>query len=123
MQTPSTPTHLFQRPRLPSHYYVYSEPPDTAGDEVLHIVCERRRVKIKGHSFREFVREVLPLLDGRHTVDEICAEVSDVFDAEDLHASLRLLAEHNLLEDATDDPPTASMMSSRMPQLNFFREI
>ena len=97
----STPT--FQRPRLPSHYYVYSEPPDSAGDEVLHIVCERRRVKIKGHSFREFVREVLPRLDGRHTVDAICAEVADVFNAEDLLASLSLLAEHDLLEDAADD--------------------
>jgi adenylyltransferase/sulfurtransferase len=80
-------------------------------------------VKVKGHSFREFVREVVPRLDGRHTLDAICAEVGDVFDAADLHACFRLLAEHNLIEEGAADPAAGAAASRREPQLNFFREI
>ena len=46
----------YQRPRLPSYFYVLSEPPDSRGEEVLRFVSERRRIKLKGHSFREFQR-------------------------------------------------------------------
>ena len=38
----------------------------TRKDEVLHFVSPQRRVKLKGHSFREFVQNVVPLLDGTH---------------------------------------------------------
>ena len=50
---PMTP---FRKPLLPSHYSVWFEPPDEAGDEVLHIVSERRSLKLKGCAFREFTR-------------------------------------------------------------------
>src|ERR1043166_8357087 len=71
--------HSFQRPRLPRHFYVWSEPPDSDGDEVLNFVSDRRRIKLKGHSFREFEQRVIPLLDGRHTVAEIEQQVADAF--------------------------------------------
>jgi adenylyltransferase/sulfurtransferase len=111
------------RPRLPSHYYVWFEPPDDKGDEVLHFVSERRKIKLKGHSFREFQQYVLPLLDGRHTVAEIQAEVADLFAPEDLEAGLKLLAEQNLLEDAAASPLPADLHGRLEPQLNFFHEV
>jgi molybdopterin-synthase adenylyltransferase len=107
----------FTKPRLPSHYYVWSEPPDDAGDESLHFVSERRKIKLKGHSFREFERRVIPLLDGEHTLEDIGRNVEDVFALDDLAAGLDLLASQNLLED---DPQTESQLT---PQFNFFHEI
>jgi len=79
----------------------------------------RRRIKLKGTAFREFQQRVIPLLDGRHTVAEIAAEVSDVFAREDLEAGLQLLADHNLLRDASDSAPDEKLT----PQLNFFHEM
>jgi bacteriocin biosynthesis cyclodehydratase domain-containing protein len=117
----STPT--FNRPRLPTHYYVWSEPPDQDGDEVLHFASAQRRVKLKGHSFREFEQYVIPLLDGRHTFQEIAETVADVFDAEDLVAGLRILAEHRLLTDTDDRTPQPEPPESLAPQLNFFHEM
>ena len=112
--------HNLTKPRLPSHYYVWSEPPDSSGDEVLHFVSERRRIKLKGQSFREFEQRVVPLLDGRHTIAEIGEQVSDVFSRRDLEAALDLLATQNLLEDVDFGGLNGS--SHLEPQLNFFHE-
>lgn len=111
-----------RRPRLPSHFYVFCEPPDASGDETLFLVSERRRIKLKGHSFREFQRSVVPLLDGRHSLAEIHDEVADVFAPEDLDASLALLAEQGILEegDGRSESPSEAGLE---PQLNFFREV
>src|SRR5438270_795957 len=116
-------TPIFNRPRLPTHYHVWSEPPDQSGDEVLYFASAQRRVKLKGHSFREFEQYVVPLLDGRHTFQEIAESVADVFDAEDLAAGLRLLAEHHLLTDADGQPSPAESDKLLAPQLNFFHEM
>jgi molybdopterin-synthase adenylyltransferase len=101
---------------------VWSEPPDDSGDESLHFVSERRRIKLKGHSFREFERRVIPLLDGEHTFEDIGRNVEDVFALEDLAAGLDLLASQNLLEDGTGYEPDIPL-SRRAPQSNFFHEI
>jgi hypothetical protein len=93
------PGFKLHKPRFPTHYCVRFEPPDSAGNETLIIVSERRRLKLKGHSFREFMQHVLPLLDGKHTIDEIRRETAEVFAAEDLDASLELLAAQGLLDD------------------------
>lgn len=77
---------------------------------------------LKGHSFREFQQYVIPLLDGRHTVEEIARETSAVFRPEDLTAGLQLLADQNLLEDAADDVTTTDAAALE-PQLNFFYEV
>lgn len=115
------PTVNFSRPRLLSHYYIWFEPPGDDGEEVLHFASERRRVKLKGQSFREFQQLVIPLLDGRHTLEEIEGRVAHVFAAEDLHAGLNLLAEHSLLEDAGRRPDDAPEPPA--PQHNFFHEV
>jgi bacteriocin biosynthesis cyclodehydratase domain-containing protein len=111
----------FTKPRLPSHYYVWSEPPDAAGDESLHFVSERRKIKLKGHSFREFERRVIPLLDGEHTLEDIGRKVEDVFALDDLAAGLELLASQNLLENGPQ--PESIPTSPLTPQFNFFHEI
>lgn len=116
-------TPIFNRPKLPTHYYVWSEPPNHSGDEVLYFASAQRRIKIKGHSFREFEQYVIPLLDGRHTFQEIADSVADVFDAEDLAAGLRLLAEQHLLTDTDDRMPQTESPESLAPQHNFFYEI
>src|SRR5919199_1862515 len=112
-------THTFRRPRLLSHYYVLYDPPDRAGDEVLHFISGCRKIKLKGYSLREFHRSVVPLLDGQHTLEEIEDEVSELFAPQDLEACLELLAAHNLLED-TDERLLPSETSIHLePQRNF----
>jgi adenylyltransferase/sulfurtransferase len=113
----------FLRPRLPSHYYIRFEPPDRSGDEVLLFESERRKIKLKGRSFREFLRSVIPLLDGTRTLEEIQAEVIALFPPEDLERCLTLLAEHNLLQDAEPDTMPEDARSELEPQLNFFHEL
>jgi adenylyltransferase/sulfurtransferase len=65
----------------------------------------------------------VPLLDGRHSFDEIAAEVADVFRPEDLEAGLQLLADQNLLEDAAAVPVAPDTEAAIQPQLNFFHEV
>lgn len=108
------------KPRLPSHYLLRFEPPDTSGDEALVITSERRRMKLKGRCFREFISEVVPLLDGNRTVDEIAALVADTFAPEDLVSSLETLAAHGFLED--HDATVVPGGELLEPQLNFFHE-
>lgn len=102
---------------------MWSEPPDDAGDESLHFVSERRKIKLKGHSFREFERRVIPLLDGEHTVEDIGRKVEDIFALDDLSAGLDLLASQNLLEDGPVDQAGSAPALGLTPQLNFFHEI
>jgi molybdopterin-synthase adenylyltransferase len=109
------------RPKLPSHYLLRFEPPDSAGDEALVITSERRRIKLKGHSFREFLKEVVPLLDGTRTTEEIQQSVSGAFNPEDVTAALELLASEGVLEvEDRDGPPTLQALEH---QLNFFHEV
>jgi bacteriocin biosynthesis cyclodehydratase domain-containing protein len=113
----------FRKPRLASHYYVRTEPPDDRGDEVLHFLSETRRIKLKGHSFREFQQHVVPLLDGTHTVDEIAGSVGDVFAAEDVVAGLTLLAEQRLLEEGDRDPAERRRTETIQPQHNLLWDL
>jgi bacteriocin biosynthesis cyclodehydratase domain-containing protein len=113
-----------RKPRLPSHYYVWFEPPDDSGDEVLHFASERTRIKIKGHSFREFQQSVVPLLDGRHTLEEIERAVAHLFAPQDLEQCLELLAAQNLLEDDLNSQELSLPAAEALvPQLNFLHEV
>jgi len=105
------------RPRLPSHYYVFCEPPDDQGEETLHIVSERRRLKLRGRMFREFEQQVIPLLDGRRNLGEIEQQVADIFAPADLEAGLEMLAAQGVLEDG------AAGDSTLEPQANLFHEL
>src|SRR5947209_186988 len=100
---------MSQKLRIPTHYYVYSDPPDQQGDETLHFVSAHRRVRMRGHSFRDFVQNVVPLLNGTRTVEEIQKEVADLFAAEDLHACLEMLGNHGMLEDVTESAIPAEL--------------
>jgi adenylyltransferase/sulfurtransferase len=111
------------RPRIPGHYYIRSEPPDASGDEVLLFDSERRKVKLKGRLFRDFVRSVVPLLDGTRTLGEIQAEVADLFAPGDLARCLALLADYQLILDAESDTTPDDVRSDLAPQLNFFHEL
>jgi len=81
-------TSPFRKPLLPTHYRVLLEPPDEKGDEVLQFLSSTRRIKLKGHSFREFRREVVPLLDGCHTMADIASATAEVFAPSDLDAEI-----------------------------------
>lgn len=116
------PVSKCNKPRIPSNYYVWSEPPDNAGEEALHFVSERRSLKLKGRAFAEFERRVIPLLDGRRTLEEIGREVDDVFALNDLEAAVELLAAHDLVEDG-ESAGNLEEASRLTPQLNYFHEL
>ena len=113
----------FHKPLLPSHYSIWFEPPDELGDEVLHIVSERRSLKLKGQSFREFQKRVIPLLDGLHTLPEIQVQTADIFRAEDLEAALNMIGEHGLLAEGDGLGLPDDVTARLAPQLNYFHEM
>ena len=112
-----------KRPLLPSHYTVWFEPPDEAGDEVLHIVSERRSLALKGFAFREFSERVVPLLDGSRSLEEIEHATADVFRAEDLRECLALLEAQGVIVDAPESLPADGVARRMTPQLNLFRDL
>jgi bacteriocin biosynthesis cyclodehydratase domain-containing protein len=110
------------RPLLPTHYYILYEPPDDRGDEALQFISQRRRIKVKGTMLREFRNEVLPLLDGRHSLAEIQSLVAGSLPPGAVTTALTLLEEQNLLiPDAPDEDSVAP--GHLAPQLNFFHEL
>ena len=116
----TTPLH---KPLLPGHYSLWFDPPDDSGDEVLHIVSERRTLKLKGKAFREFKNVVVPLLNGRHTVEEIQAATSDLFRPDDLADCLELLSAQGVLVEATGIEGHQAIAARMAPQLNFFHDL
>src|SRR5207248_3146406 len=123
MKRPLPKTPLL-KPLFPSHYSVWVDPPDEAGDDALRVVSERRSLKLKGHSFREFRDEVVPLLDGRHTVAEIQDATRDLFRPEDLAECLDLLIEQGVLVEGTEEAAPGPADDERLtPQLNLFRDL
>jgi adenylyltransferase/sulfurtransferase len=112
-----------KRPLLPSHYAVWFDPPDERGDEVLHVISERRTLRLKGYAFREFCEDVVPLLDGSRSIDEIHELTRDAFEADDLDRCLELLRAQGVVVDA-DAEGVAPRAAERMaPQLNLFRDL
>jgi bacteriocin biosynthesis cyclodehydratase domain-containing protein len=70
---------------------------------------------------REFRNEVLPLLDGRHTLDEIKGLVAETLSAQSVDAAIGLLESQNVV--ISDAPNGAAAAPDRVaPQLNFFHE-
>lgn len=117
------PTPQSHRLRIPSHYYVYCDPPDKDGDEVLHFVSAHRRLKLKGRSFREFVQHVVPLLDGRYSLSEIHPRVKDWFDEPDLAECFDLLTQNAVLEDVSNWTLDEATQQRLRPQLNLFFDL
>jgi bacteriocin biosynthesis cyclodehydratase domain-containing protein len=117
------PMSLFRKPLLPSHYSVWFDPPDEAGDEALHIVSERRALKLKGHSFREFRTRVVPLLDGSHTLEQIQLATQDVFQPQDLIECIDLLSAQGVLVEAEGSGQPPDVQARMAPQVNFFHDL
>ena len=111
-----------RKPVLPSGFLTWTEPPDAAGDEILRLVSWRRALTLKGHSFRELARTVLPLLDGTRTSDEIAAQTADLFARADLEAALATLAGQGILAEG-DDPTRAGLPERLVPQANYLDEL
>lgn len=109
--------------RIPSHYHVYSEPPDKDGEETLHVISAQRRFKFKGRSFREFTQRVVPLLDGHRTFEEVHDQVRDLFDAEELAEALSTLHEQGLLEDRPAHSDADITEERRRTQWNAFHDV
>lgn len=116
-------TRRFSNPKIPSHYYVWCEPPDSSGEEALHFVSNRRTIKLKGRGFAEFERRVIPLLDGHHSIEEIERKMQDAFAREDLEAALELLESQNLLENGEGESANEDGATRLTAQLNFFHEL
>jgi len=116
------PTSL-QNPLLPTHYFVWFDPPDEAGDEVLHFVSERQSLKLKGRAFREFHQRVIPMLDGKHSIAEIETATADIFPAAELRDALGLLADQGIVVDAAAQSVSAEVAERMAPQLNLFHDL
>jgi len=110
----------FSKPLMPSHFEAWCEPPDSSGDETLRIVSAERSLTLKGHSFREFHRHVMPLLDGQRSFEDICAETADLFNRADLESALSLLAAQNIVVEGDNRPAGPPRLQ---PQLNYFHEV
>lgn len=68
--------HL-RRPKLPSHWLSWVDPPDESGAETLHLASADRRLAFEGEFLRELRRDVFPLLDGTRTLEELRAAIPD----------------------------------------------
>ena len=111
------------KPRLLRHLTLRVEPPGSDGEEVLVFTSARRRVAMKGHSFREFAELVVPLLDGRLTLAEIQERVAGTFSGKDLGTCIDLLLRQQLLEDADAADGPVALPERLAPQIGYFREI
>lgn len=110
---------MFQKPLLPDGFLLWTDPPDDAGDETLHIVSHRRALALKGRSFREFARSVAPMLDGAHDIEEIRAANADAFAAADIDAAIAMLAAQGIVVEGSGGATPARLA----PQLNYFGEM
>lgn len=110
-----------RKPLLPECFLHWAEAPSASGDEVLRIVSWRRTLTLKGKSFQEFETEVLPLLTGAFSVDEIAEKVAHVFRKEDLVASLDMLAAQGIVVEG-DTVVTQNAQSDMTTQLSWLGE-
>lgn len=111
------------KPLLLKHYRVRYEPPDDGGEEGLVFTSEGKRLVVRGRAFRDFLDLVVPLLDGRHTLEEIEQRVAQVLDPVALERSLNLLVENRIVEDAelTSLPP--GVEARLAPELSYLWEV
>ena len=88
------------------------------GEETA-VVADHARLRLQG-GFAEFFRSRLaPLLDGRFTETEICAELSDV-DEQGLRSWLRRLVDAGVLDEVRPEGPVDGGLSTAEP---FFRSL
>ena len=84
---------------------------------------EGKRMVVRGGAFRDFLDLVVPLLDGRHTLEDIGERVAEVFDPGDLERSVNLLVENGIVEDAELAVLPADVETRLGPELSYLREV
>lgn len=87
---------------LPECFLHWTEAGGVNEEDVFRLASWRRSLTLKGTSFREFEAEVLPLLTGQLTVDEIGERVADVFDRDELVVALDMLASQGILVEGDE---------------------
>jgi bacteriocin biosynthesis cyclodehydratase domain-containing protein len=112
-----------KRPRLVSNYYVRLEPGPAGGEDALLFTSGRREIRLAGTSFGEFLADVVPLLDGRHTLADIQRKVDGKFNPDDVARALTLLEDQRLLEDADRDILDDETRARFAPQLAWLHEM
>ncbi len=109
------------KPLLHECFLHWTEDADANGDETLRLFSWRRSITLKGKSFSTFEREVLPLLTGLLSVDEICAKLAGTFQKDDILAAFDILASQGILVDG-DDALIAGKEEHLTPQRGWFAE-
>lgn len=110
------------RPFLPKCFLHWTDTTGAGGEDMLRLVSWRRNLTLKGTSFADFEREVLPLLTGELTLDEICEQVSGTFGKEDVAAAIDMLASQGIVIEA--DERTAGHRTDRLDtQMGWLAEI
>jgi adenylyltransferase/sulfurtransferase len=111
------------KPLLLRHYRVHFEPAAGDEEEALVFTSEGKRLVIRGRSLELFLERVVPLLDGRSSVEEIEAQTADVFDPRQLEQSLELLTANRVVEDAEASGLIGEADARLAPQLAYLREV
>jgi bacteriocin biosynthesis cyclodehydratase domain-containing protein len=110
------------KPALLRNYAIRLETGEDGADDALVFTSETRRLVVRGRSFGTFVDRVVPLLDGEHTLEDIQDEVADVFAADDVAASVSLLRQNLVVEDAEEITLPSEAKERLAPQLNYLRQ-
>lgn len=111
------------KPLLPKHYRVRVEPAENGGAEKIVFTSEGKRLVLTGQSFQTFVELVVPLLDGRHTLEDVQRKVEHAFAANDLADCLALLVQHRVVEDADSMKIPGDVQERLGPQVSYLREV
>ncbi len=107
-----------ENPLIPACFLHWTETDSADGEDVLRLMSWRRTLTLKGSAFEAFEREVMPLLDGSHAVQEICNAVSDVFSAEDVIAALNTLSAQGIVVEGKEE----AVPNHLTPQMGWLAE-
>lgn len=105
-------------PLLPECFLHWTEPATDHSEDALRLVTWRRSLTLKGSSFRLFEDRVFPLLTGKHSVAEICSQVEDVFQKDDVIAALDMLAVQGILVEGDGAPEYRADIAAQLGWLN-----
>jgi bacteriocin biosynthesis cyclodehydratase domain-containing protein len=111
------------RPQLLRHYRVRFEPSTNGAEDTLVFRSENRRVAIRGRRLEAFLDEVVPLLDGRHELDDIVRRSSRTFEPEDVEQTIALLVEQRVAVDAGDVALADAEAARAAPQWSYLHEV
>jgi bacteriocin biosynthesis cyclodehydratase domain-containing protein len=108
------------RPRLHRSYHVLT----VAGTDELQLQSEARMLRLRPVDASRLLHTLIPLLDGRHTVQDIVRQMT-TFDESQVLESLQQLKDARVLEEgATEDATGSSEDRERhSPQLTLFSHL